>query len=255
MTDGLRLQVELFGLALARARRGTPVRAGLGASDDLVVRALRHAPLAGATLAAVTGAVIWGAALMLPQAAAVVLGLAIALALTEGRALLGFGRMVDTLVAGGSARLDQRRTPGRGPEGAGMLAVALALALQVALLVALAPAQAIAALLAAGAFGGMARVHVLATTLGARRQGMRARVFDVGSDCYRVGLLETLTALLPLALLGTAAVVGAATGAVVAGQLARSTMVRRFGGYTREGLAWVQITAELGALVGIMAVL
>lgn len=255
MRDDLHLESTLMRLALAELT-WLPVASGIEPSDDLEVRALRYAPVAGALVGLVAALVLWTAALVVPYPVALVLAVIVLTVLQGGRDLRGLSAAVDGLTAGRQSVDTLTRLSLPGQDAAGALAMGLALALKLAVLVSLPATASGIALIVSQALAQMARVHVKATTLAARRAGMKARLFEVTDDGYRLALAGMLVVvMIPVLAIGPASGLGAALGAITAGQVMRWIFVSRLGGYTREGLAAMQVMSELGGLLGLVAAL
>lgn len=253
MNDRLTLEVELYRRAL-RAVTWLPVTRGLGPSDDMTVRARRYLPLAQATVGLAGALVFWTTDLLLPHAVALVLAFAAIVVLNGARGARGLGATVDGLTSGRRRQdvLLRMRLPGLDAPGA--LAIGLTMACNAAVLLSVPPVLTGLGLIVAPAWGSMARVHLKATTLPAREEGMKARIFEVTEDGYRVALLCSLVLCGPLFwAAGLWSTVGLILGAILAGQILRMILMRRCGGYTPEALAATQIIAESGALVGLAA--
>lgn len=255
MRDRLRLEGELFVLALEAVIR-VPLRPAGLRSDDLMVRSLRYGPLAGAIVGAFGALVLLGSSLLVPTAAAVLIAMIAMLLLTGAAEQRDTACAIDGLAAGRRRSDVMARMSLPGLDARGALALGCGLGLRWALLVGFVGEQGVglaaSALILGQALGHMARVHVKATTLAARREGMKARLFESTDDGYRVALAATLAmAGLTVMQAGPMAGLGAMLGAIAAGQIMRWIFVRRLGGYTREGLAAVQVMAELGAYLGL----
>lgn len=252
--NGLRLEATLLQLALYDVTRRVAVPR-IGGVDDLRVRALRHAPLAGALVGLGGALALWLGAVVLGPAVGAMLSLIVVVFMTRGWGWRGFAATFDALASGRRRTEVLARMSLPGLDGAGGLALVLGIGLYAALLSGLPAEVAGVALITVLGLGQMARVHVKATTLAVRREGMKARLFEVTDDGYRMALAQTLLLCAgPVLVSGPAAGLAAGLGAVVSGQVMRWIFVTRLGGYTREGLAAVQICAELGALLGIALV-
>ncbi|GAA0809179.1 adenosylcobinamide-GDP ribazoletransferase [Spirilliplanes yamanashiensis] len=141
MRDGLRLAVTTLTVL--------PVRAGR--VDRAAARvAMTAAPLVGAALGGVLGALLWAAGLVLPAAVAAVLTVAAAALLTRGLHLDGLADTVDALGSyrPGPGALEIMKKPDIGPFG--VAAIALVLLLQAATLAAGPTAAGVAVAFAAG---------------------------------------------------------------------------------------------------------
>ncbi|MGR3388831.1 adenosylcobinamide-GDP ribazoletransferase [Sagittula sp.] len=254
MKDTLRLEAELFRLALGEVTRLVPP-AGGDVSEDLLVRSVKYHPVIGALVGCAGAAVLWLAAQVLPEAAAVLVAVVAMLLLSGVRDEMGLSVAVEAL-AGETGRdaVLTRMARGGGPRGA--LAVGLTLALKVVLLVSFTPGVAAVALIAGMGLGRMAAVHTAASTVSARRRGMEVLLPGVTPDGYRVALAGTILAVLALEFVaGAWAGVAAGIGAIALGQAFRIFALRRLGGRTTEILGGAALLGELGTYLGLAVVL
>ncbi|MFW2587505.1 adenosylcobinamide-GDP ribazoletransferase [Sagittula sp. SSi028] len=250
LKDKLLLEWELLRRAGAAAS-WLPVGHGLLPSDDLQIRARRYLALAQGIIGLAGAVVLWAAGQIWAQPVAAVLAVATIVLLSGARNWQGFAATLDGLspAPGDSGMLHRLQTDRLGVSG--VMGVALGLALIVAILATVPLRQGSALLVAGLMLGGMAQVHIKATTLPVRREGMQAKLFEITDDGYRVALATTTLALaLCLPVLDTGGAVSACAGAILGGQIMRWLSVREMGGYTRETLGAVQVMAMLGAMAG-----
>ncbi|GAA4224917.1 adenosylcobinamide-GDP ribazoletransferase [Sagittula marina] len=250
-TQRLSLQADLFRRALA-STTGLPAARGLLPSDDLDIRSRQFWPVTQALCGLMAALVLWGAGLFLAQIVAAVLALIALILLGDGGNWQGLAATMDGLTSGRRTQDVLRRMRLPGLDACGGMTLALGLGLSAAIVATLPSSAAGGALIAGAALGGMARVHVKATTWKVGTEGMQARLFTITEDGYRVALLSTLLVLLGLWLtIGFGAAAMAFLGAVTSGQTLRWRLVARLGGFTREGLGAIQIAAQLGAYLGL----
>lgn len=253
MRDDLRTEGHLFLLAVQFLTR-VPVPRDLPFSDDLLIRATKYYPLVGALIGALGGAVLWGAALVLPPVPAVLLSLAATLLATGAFHEDGLADAADGL-GGGLTRermLEIMRDSRIGTYGAVTLGTALAL--KVALLAALSPGQAALLLVFGHGLGRMAAVHVIATTPYARDKGAKFVAPTVTPDGYRVALATAFALLVGMVLLwGPVVALCAIVLCILVAQGWRWLFVRKLGGYTGDCLGGTQQIGELGIYLGVVA--
>ena len=195
-------------------------------------RSLAYFPLVGALLGALVAAFDLVAAAVLPRAVASVLDIAAFAVLSGGLHLDGLADTADGLFAPGdrAARLAVMRDSRAGAFAAA--AVTLVLLLETVALSAIAVPLRSFALVAAGALSRWAMAIVLVGFPNARSDGLGA-AFRAGAGRAQLVVATALAALIAAPLLGPAAIVGIASGALVAvlvGMLARD----RLGGVTGD---------------------
>lgn len=251
MYAALRLEGQLFLLALRYLTR-LPMPRDLPVSDDLMVRAVKYHPAVGGLVGGVGALVLWASAPVLPVSVGVLLSLAATLVMTGAFHEIGLADATEGLATGqdrdGVIEIMDHPRFGAG----GALALGMVLALKLALIVDFPLAVAAAGLMAAHASGRMACVHVTATTVHARSEGMQKFVPKVTPDGYRVALAITLGILAAATLVvGIGAVLCGFAGAVVLAQAYRAWFRSRIGGYTGACLGGSQQVAELGFYLGL----
>ena len=252
MREALKLEGELFALALARLTR-LRVGARGPVSDDLEVRAVKYHPAVGLVVGGIGALVFWAAALVLPLAAALVLSLVATVLATGAYHERGLVLAAEALLAG-DGRDRALAVLDRGRAGtAGALALGLVLALKLVLLGGLPVWPAGVVLIVAHVVGRMAAVHINATSVSARSAGMQLYMPGVTPDGYRVALATTLAALLLAVLVvGPGAAFCGMIGAIALGQVLRIAVLRVIGGYTGACLGGAQQLGELGFVLGVL---
>jgi adenosylcobinamide-GDP ribazoletransferase len=251
MHAALRLEAELFLLALRYLTR-LPVPRALPVSDDLMVRAVKYQPAVGALVGALGAAVLWSAGLVLPWTAAMILSLATTLMVTGAFHERGLADAAEGLVLGRDRAQVIRVMDGARFGALGGVTLGVVLALKLALLDSFSGPVAGVALIVGHAVGRMAAVHVTATTVHARSEGMRKHVPKVTRDGYRVALAMTLALLVLLIVTaGTGAALCGFAAAVVLAQAFRRYVIVRIGGYTGDCLGGSQQMGELGLYLGL----
>ena len=221
---------------------------------DWVTRSARWFPLVGQLVGAIAGVVFVGAAQLWPPAVAAVLALAAGLLVTGALHEDGLADTADGLFGGATParRIEIMKDSRIGTYG--VLALVVAVGLKVAGLAALAPAAAFWALVAVHGLGRAAAVTAMRLTPYAPEgRPTRWTPAQAGVRTWELAFSLMLAAW-PLAMLGPlaagAAVLGAALGAAVVIGAAR----RRLGGHTGDVLGAVEQTAEVCALLGVVAV-
>ena len=230
-----------------------PVRAGAAPPDHALAASAPAFPLIGALVGALGGlAFALAGWLGLPPALAAVLAVAAQVLLTGALHEDGLADLADGC-GGGRTRADKlaiMRDPRLGTFGA--LALILALLARTAALAALAePALVAAALIAAGAASRAGLPALMATLAPARDDGLAAGAGRPHPLRVAAGIaIAALLAFIALAP-GTAALglVAAAGALLLIGGLAR----RQIGGHTGDVLGAAQQLAEIGFLLGALA--
>jgi adenosylcobinamide-GDP ribazoletransferase len=251
MYAALRLEAKLFLLATRYLTR-LPVPHDLPVSDDLMVRAVKYHPTVGALVGALGAVTLWSASLVLPWTAAILLSLVTTLLVTGAFHEQGFADAAEGLATGRDRTDVISAMDGARFGVAGGVTLAMVLALKTVLLGSFPVAVACAALIAGQAVGRMASVHVTATTVHARSEGMRKFVPAVTHDGYRIALASALVVLVVLiAMVGTVATFCGFLGAVALAQAFRRFFLSRIGGYTGDCLGGSQQLGELGLYLGV----
>lgn len=250
MYAALRLEGQLFFIALGYLTR-LPVPPDLPESDDLMVRSVKYHPAVGALVGLCGALMLWSAAAVLPWAAAVVLSLAVTLLLTGAFHEHGLAEAAEGLGAGRNRAEVLRIMDGARFGYYGALTLGLVLALKLVLLASFSGPVAGVALIAGHAAGRMAAVHVTATTVYARSEGMKRFVPGVTWEGYRIALAMTLLMLAALIeVAGTWAAGFGFAGSVLLAQGFRRVFLTRIGGYTGDCLGGSQQMGELGLYLG-----
>ncbi|MGH1412192.1 MAG: adenosylcobinamide-GDP ribazoletransferase [Pelagimonas sp.] len=251
MTPALRLEGQLFQLAV-RFLTSLPVSHDLPESDDLGVRANKYFPLVGGLVGGIGAGVFWLCCLWLPQSGAVIVSLIATLLVTGAFHEEGLANAIEG-ISRGSGRgqvLEMMAQPGLGLFGA--LAVALTLGLKLVLLAHLSVEVAGGALILGHMIGMMAVVHIIATTPYAHSNGLQVAAPYITGDGYRFALATAVLVLVVSGYwFGFWPPVCALFGGVVLGQMFRSAMLRKLGGYNGDCLGAVMQLAELGAYLGL----
>lgn len=246
MRAALRLEAELFLVALCYLTRLSLWR-DLSVSDDLMVRSVKYHPAVGALIGALGAAGLVVAATVLPWTTAGVLSLAVTLWVTGAFHESGLAQAVDSWAGGGLAAPDRSRFAVQGG-----VTLTVVLALKLSVLMSFSEPLAAVALIAGHALGRMASVHVTATTVHLRSEGMRKGIPAVTRDGYRVALAITLITCVPLVMIaGAGATLCGFLGAVLLAQGFRQVFLARLGGYTGDCLGGSQQMGELGAYLGL----
>ena len=218
---------------------------------DMLARAARHFPLAGALVGGICALVWLLAASVLPPAAAAGVALAVGMLATGALHEDGLADLFDGL-GGGFTRdraLEIMRDSRIGTYGGAALIISLGL--RWAALSALAPAAGACALIAVHALS-RAPATVMLARFDYAREGPTAR--DVaGGVTAPEALWAVLSALAIAALaLGPSALPAALAGALGAAAMA-AWMLRRLGGYTGDGLGAMEQAAEAAMLLTLAA--
>ncbi len=246
-------QARLFFLALQFFTR-LPIPRWVGFREEWLGQTARFFPLIGWIVGAISAAVFWGAARVLPLMPALLLATIAAVMLTGALHEDGFADVCDGF-GGGMTReriLDIMRDSRIGVYGA--LGIVLLLGLRLSCLAALPAAGIVAALLAAHPLSRALATGLIWRLDYARSEGKAAPI------ARRMSGAEVLFAapcgLLPLAALAwanylpwQAAIAGAGMALLSAFYLAR-LFVRRIGGYTGDCLGAVQQLSEAAFYLG-----
>jgi adenosylcobinamide-GDP ribazoletransferase len=238
------------GLALALSWLSVlPVRTG-APTPAVAAAAIRWAPLVGALLGAVAGAVLWGlAALGVPALVAGLLAVGLLAVGTRGMHVDGLADTVDGLGCYGPPEraLEVMRDGGAGPFA--VVALVVAVGVQAGSLAALVPGpQAVAAVALACAAGRAGFAWACRRGVApARPGGLGAQV--AGSQPWWVAVAWWVgLGAAGAAVLGWRAPVAVALGAALVVLLSRHT-ARRFGGVTGDVLGAATEVATTAALV------
>lgn len=251
MKDKLRLEWQLFQLALGFLTC-MPTADGLSTSDDLRIRAHKYFPLVGFLIGAIAALVFWAACLWLPQSAALIMSLIATLLVTGAFQEDGLANAVEGMSRGSgkTQMLEMMAAPGLGLFGA--LAVTLSVGLKLVLLGHMPMVLAGLALILGHMIGMMGVVHVIATTPYVHSNGLQAAAPYITSGGYRFAVLSSIGILVAAALhLGLWPPLYLILGSIVLGQMFRSAMMNKLGGYNSDCLGGVMQLSELGAYLGL----
>ncbi len=230
-----------------------PVPADPGWSAARMEATPRWYPAVGALVGAISAAVYWAAALVLPPLVAVLLAVAAGIVATGAFHEDGFADCCDGLGGADSREraLEIMRDSRLGTYGAAGLG--LILALKVAALAGMAMAVVPFALVAGHAASRASAVLVIATGTYLRDQGAGKPVAN-GSGGLPAALALAASATVPLALaVPPAAVLAGLLGLGIGHVLMRRAFERRLGGYTGDCLGAVQQVSEVGFYLGLLA--
>ena len=225
-------------------------------SDAAMKRSVGWYPAVGALVGALVAVVFVAAALVLPQSMAALIAVAAGLLVTGALHEDGFADLCDGLggARGDRARaLDIMRDSRIGAYGA--LGLGMALALRVTAL-ALMPVAAVPfALIAGGVLSRASMTRAMAAADYVRAQGAGSVVSGEMSDAVlqRALITGAIAALLCWPFLGFLAGVLGAIGLVAAHICLRRIYEPPLGGYTGDCLGAVQLTSEIGLLIGLLA--
>lgn len=251
MIETLRLEWHLFRLAL-KFLTCLPADKDFEGSDDLRIRAHKYFPCVGAAVGAMAALVFWAGCLWVPQSAALILSLSATLLVTGAFHEDGFANAVEGMGRGKGLgqMLEMMAAPGLGLFGA--LAVALVLALKLTLLTHMPVGLAGIALILGHMMGMMAVVHVIATTPYVHSNGLQAAAPYITAGGYWFALLSAAAILSIAAVyLGAWPPVIVVLGSAVLGQIFRSVMMKKLGGYNSDCLGGVMQLSELGVYLGL----
>lgn len=251
MKDKLRLEWQLFQLAL-RFLTCMPAADDLSTSDDLRIRAHKYFPIVGAFVGAIGALVFWASCVWLPQSAALIISLVATLLVTGAFHEDGLANAVEGMSRGSgrTQMLEMMASPGLGLFGA--LAVALVVALKLVLLAHMPLVLAGVALVLGHMIGMMAVVHVIATTPYVHSNGLQAAAPYITSGGYRFAVLSSIAVLIAAVFyMGLWPPLYLILGSIVLGQLFRSAMMGKLGGYNSDCLGGVMQLSEVGAYLGL----
>jgi len=222
---------------------------------------VRHFPLVGALVGAISAAVLVGTLQFWPPMVAAVLALIATVALTGGFHEDGLADTLDALggVVGREKALAIMKDSRIGSYGA--LALALSLLLRAALLAVLAARPtltAVAALLASHAFARAAAVGVMVSLpYGGDAEQAKAKPLALAVAPRNFGIALAWCGLLVAVLVGLGAYLPRLLVAVLAAAavalLMRQWLRRRLGGYTGDGLGATEQLAEIAVLLAFAA--
>ncbi len=225
-------------------------------SDAAMKRSPGWYPAVGLGIGTLSAVVFGVCALVLPQAVAALIAVSGALLITGALHEDGFADLCDGLGGGRGNReraLEIMRDSRIGAFGAIGLGVALALRVTA---LAVMPIWAVPFALIAG--GAVSRASMTRAMVGAdyvRAQGAGSAVAGDMADAVlqRALITGAIAALVCWPFLGFWAGIGGALGLTAAHVVLRRVYEPRLGGYTGDCLGAVQITGEIGFLVGLLA--
>lgn len=213
-------------------------------------------PAVGFLVGAATAAVFLACALVLPQAVAALIAVGAGLLITGALHEDGLADLCDGI---GGARGDRARALAIMRDSRigtyGALGLGMALALKVAALAMLPLAVVPFALIAGGAVSRAAMSRAMAGADYARTDGAAAALAGEMADAVLQRALITGAAVFVLCwpFLGLAGGAVAAAGLALAHRALRRLYEPRLGGYTGDCLGAVQLTGEVGFLLGLLA--
>ncbi len=256
-------QLRLFLTALQFFTR-LPVPTWVGHSAEQLEQSARYLPLVGAVVGAITAAVLWLAAQVLPLPLAVLLGMAAGILATGAFHEDGLSDFADGMGGGHSKEKALAIMKDSRVGAYGVIALVLVLLLKYQALLALCDEHSMmlvaAALIAAHSVSRLMAASIMVTQRYVREDdSARARpaAQQMSSTSFVVALLTAIATLAILYVAGTHIV--AVLGALVVALLMRAYLAwrlqARLGGYTGDCLGAVQQLSELAFYLGLLAAL
>lgn len=227
---------------------------------DYSAKAMRQSPgwypAVGLVVGSAAAAVFWLAALVLPQAVAVLLAVGAGLMLTGALHEDGFADLCDGLGGGRGDRVRTLEIMRDSRIGAfGAMGLFMVLALRLSCLALLPVGLAGVALILGAVLSRGSMVRAMAGAEYARSQGAGSAVAgDMAPEVLQRALLTAIgAAALALPFVGLWPLICGLAGLALAHLALRRLYEPRLGGYTGDCLGAVQVTSEIGFLLGLLA--
>jgi len=256
MTGLLRNEVAIFLLGVQFLTR-LPIPSGVQFTPRRLSASVRYYPSIGLLIGAITAAVYWVFAIILPPALAVLISGAAGLLLTGAFHEDGLADTFDGIGGSGDPKraLEIMKDSRIGTYGAA--ALIMVLAIKMTALTLLPPPTVLIGLVVGHGLSRLSSVLVIATSRYVRDQGTAKPTADgIGAVGLIIATLTGGIALLALAhVLTLVAALFAGVGLIAGHVLMRLFFEPKLGGYTGDTLGAVQQISEMGFYLGLLACL